>query len=101
MWLKFRLGRWVGVRGDAQRCWLGQGLVSGEPHGSYSVKASLPPRVTSLAFLTPGATFMEGRFPTDQGRGGDGFRMTGAHTPHLLLTLCYYYDISPTQTSRH
>ena len=50
-----------------------------------------------LAFLAPGASFVEGNFPTELGRerGGDGSRMIQVHHGYCVLYF-YHYNISST-----
>lgn len=54
------------MREDAQMLRAWQGLVSGAPTGHIQLKSVFTLEQQSQTFLTPGTTFMEDRFPTDQ-----------------------------------
>ena len=67
VWLKLRLGMWVGdERGCSEMLRAWQGLVSGAPTGHIQSKSVFTLEQKSQTFLTPGPTCMEDRFPTDQ-----------------------------------
>ena len=55
-------------------------------------------RQWSPNFLAPGTSFLEDNFSSDQGWGGDGFRMLQVHYIYPAL---YFYDYYISSTSDH